>query len=267
MTKRLHDLGHEVVGLVTMQTPHRPALFERLLAESPVEVHVARDVAGVTEALRVFDVDLCLCSGFGRKLSRAALDAPPLGIVNGHPSLLPRWRGPNPFGWTFRADDEVVGYTFHRMDEAFDTGPILAQGSVPLTDDDRADALFERLAPLIDDLLPRALARVEAGDVGDPQPDQGATHAPLFEDEYAEIEWTRSAREVHNQVRSWFLPSRGGLRGAQATIDGRRLRVGRSALVAGDATAEPGTILAREGDTFVVQCGDAPLRVSELEPL
>jgi methionyl-tRNA formyltransferase len=266
MTARLTELGHEVAGVVTMPTQRRPELLERLLAESPVDVHLTHDASEVTETLRRLDVDLGLCSGFGRKLPRAALDAPRHGIVNGHPSLLPRWRGPNPFGWTFRAGDEVFGYTFHFMDESFDTGPVLAQGSTPLGDDDSVETVFELLAPLVDELLPQALERVEAGDRGEPQRDEGATQAPLFEDEFAEIDWTRSAREVHNQVRCWFLPTRGGLLGAHATLDGRRVRVLRTQLVGGDPGAAPGTIVARDGDHLVVQCGDAPLRVVDTAP-
>jgi methionyl-tRNA formyltransferase len=262
----LRELGHEVAGVVTMPNPRRPEHLERLLAEQPAEVHVAQNVAQVTEVLRALDLDLGVCSGFSRKLPREALDAPRLGIVNAHPSLLPRWRGPNPFGWTFRADDEVIGYTFHVMDEDFDTGPILVQGATPLSDDDSVDTVHELTAPLQAKLLPRALERVEAGDRGDPQPTEGATHAPQFEDEYAEIDWTRSARDVHNQVRCWFLPTRGGLFGAHATLERRRVRVRRTQLVGGDVAAAPGAILERNGDELVVQCGDAPIHVLETEP-
>lgn len=266
MTDRLQKLGHDVAGVVTMPNSRRPEHLERLLDESPVDVHVAPNVARAAEILRELDLDLGVCSGFARKLPREALEAPRLGIVNGHPSLLPRWRGPNPFGWTFRADDDVLGYTFHLMDEEFDTGPILVQGSTPLSDDDSVDTIHELMAPLVADLLPRALERVEAGDRGDPQRTEGMTYAPPFEDEYAEIDWTRSARDVHNQVRCWFLPTPGGLFGAHATLDGRRVRVRRTQLLQGTVAAAPGTVLERDRDWLVVQCGDAPIRVLETEP-
>ena len=267
MTERLAALGHDVVGLVTMPTPRRPELHERFLAESPVDVHVVRSAADVATILRALDADLGVCSGFARRLPREALAAPPLGVLNGHPSLLPRWRGPNPFGWTFRAGDDVFGYTFHLMDADFDTGRVLAQGATPLSDDDSVETVHELLAPLVDDLLPRALERVEGGDAGDPQSSEGATYAPVFEDAFAEIDWTRTAREVHNQVRSWFLPTVGGLFGAHATLDGQRVRVKRTQIAPGGVEAAPGTVVARDdGASFVVQCGDAPLRVLETEP-
>jgi methionyl-tRNA formyltransferase len=152
------------------------------------------------------------------------------------------------------------------MDADFDTGPTLAQGTTPFTDDDSVDTVHELLAPLVDDLLPTALHRIEDGDRGDPQPAEGATYAPLFEDAFAEIDWTRTAREVHNQVRSWSLPTTGGRFGAHTTLDGVRVRVKRSQLGTGGAEAAPGTIVAREGAALLVQCGDAPLRVLETEP-
>ena len=151
----------------------------------------------------------CAAAGAGSS-APDALSATRLGIVNGHPSLLPRWRGPNPFGWTLRAGDPEVGFTFHFMDEGFDTGPILAQGSAPLSEEDSIATLIDRLPP-----SRRAAAEgtggVEAGDRGDPQTDEGATYAPRYEDEYAEIDWTQPAREVHNQIRSWFTPTVSGI--------------------------------------------------------
>jgi methionyl-tRNA formyltransferase len=263
----LRALGHEVTGLLTAPTPRKPENLEQILAESTVETHVARDVRHATELLCGFDADLAICSGFPRKLPAEAVTAPRLGILNGHPSLLPRWRGPNPFGWTFRAGDEVLGFTWHLMDAELDTGPIVEQGSTPLTDDDGVHTLFELMPPLAGGLLPGALARLQAGDRGDPQQTEGATWAPLFEDEYAEIDWGRPAREVHNQIRCWFLPTPKGLLGAHTTLERKRVKVTRSQLVDGEFdAAPPGTIVAREDGALLVQCGDRPLRVLETEP-
>ena len=263
-------MGHEVVALLTARNPRNPDLLADLVRDPPpgLDVLLPHSRDNVALLLAAYDLDLAICSGLNWKLPEEALRTPRLGILNGHPSLLPRWRGPNPFGWTFRADERELGFTWHLMDAEFDTGPLLAQGTVPLDDDDSAEMLFEKLRPLAGGLLERALERLEAGDRGDPQPTEGATWAPVFEDEFAEIDWTRSARDVHNQVRSWFLPTRSGLRGAHTTLDGRRVKVTRSQLVDADLPpAAPGTVLAREGESFLVQCGDAPLRVLETEPV
>jgi methionyl-tRNA formyltransferase len=262
-------LGHDVVALVTARNPRNGDALAELVGDPPpgVDVLVPHNRRNVARLLSVYGLDLAICSGLNWKLPAAAIAAPRLGILNGHPSLLPRWRGPNPFGWTFRADEREIGFTWHLMDAELDTGPILAQGTVPLDDDDTQETLWAKLHPIAGGLLASALERLEAGDRGDPQPTEGATWAPVFEDEFTEIDWTRPARDVHNQVRSWFLPTRSGIRGAHTTLDGERVRVTRSQLVTADyPPAAPGTIVARENGSLIVQCGDGPLRVLETEP-
>jgi methionyl-tRNA formyltransferase len=265
----LAELGHETAGILTMRNDRRPETIGQVVAEAPERVDVVVVGSGerVAPLLRSYEADLGLCGGWGWKLAPDALSATRLGIVNGHPSLLPRWRGPNPFGWTLRAGDAKVGFTFHFMDEGFDTGPILAQGSAPLSEDDSMATLLARLPPLADELLPKALARVESGDRGDAQPDEGATYAPRYEDEYAEIDWTRPVREVHNQIRCWFIPTVSGIMGPLTTLDGERVRVLESRLVDADSSAAPGEIVGRDADGLLVQCGDGPIRVLRTEPV
>jgi methionyl-tRNA formyltransferase len=264
----LPALGHDTVGVLTMKNERRPEAVPDVVARTPagVDTVVVGSKDRVAPLLRSYEPDVGLCGGWGWKFDAEVLAVPRLGIVNGHPSLLPRWRGANPFGWTLRCGDPELGFTFHLMDEGLDTGPILAQGSVPLSDDDSVDTLFTHLPDLVAALLPEALARVEAGDRGDPQPDDGVTNAPKYEDEYAEIDWTRPAREVHNQIRCWFLPTVSGIAGPLSTLDGERVRVLQSRLVDAEADAPPGTIVARDDGGVLVQCGDRPIRVVRTEP-
>jgi len=264
----LTALGHETVGVLTSRSSHRPEALVEVLESTPpgLDAVVVGSQERVAPLLRSYEPDLALCSGFGWRLDPEALAVPPLGVVNGHPSLLPRWRGPNPFGWTLRCGDDDLGFTFHLMDADFDTGPILAQGSVPLTDDDTVSTFFAKLGPLATRLLPQALARIEAGDRGDPQPQKGASYAPRFEDEYAEIDWTRSAREVHYQARCWFQPTVSGTMGPLTTLDGERVRVLGTKLVDAESDAAPGTILERDDEGLLVACGDGPIRVLGTEP-
>ena len=264
----LDALGHETAALLTMRNQRRPGHLQTLLEAAPdgVDVVVPGDRTHVAQLLRTFEPDLAICTGFGWLLPPDALAVPRLGIMNGHPSLLPRYRGPNPFGWTLRNGDAEVGFTFHLMDAAFDTGPILGQGTAPLTADDTMKTLLGKLPDLVAELLPRALERLEAGDRGDPQQENDASYAPLFEDEFAEIDWTKPAWDVHNQVRSWFLPTVSGIMGPLTTLAGRRVRVLRSELVDAQSDTEPGTIVELDGRTLLMQCGDGPLRLLETEP-
>ena len=186
----LEALGHETAGVLTLRNSRRPESVPETIDATPsgIDLVVVGSKKRMAPLLRSYEPDLALCSGFVWKLDAETLAVPRLGIVNGHPSLLPQWRGPNPFGWTLRSGAHDLGFTFHLMDAGLDTGPILAQGSAPITEDETMSTLFDRLPALAADLLPKALARVEAGDRGDPQSEEGASYAGLYEDEYAEID-------------------------------------------------------------------------------
>jgi len=265
----LDALGHETVGVLTQRNSRRPENVPDTIAATPagVDVVVIGSKERIAPLLRSYEPDLALCSGFSWKIDAEALAVPRLGIVNGHPSLLPQWRGPNPFGWTLRSGASEVGFTFHLMDTGIDTGPILAQGTAPLGEVDSMSGLFDRMPGLVADLLPKALARVEAGDRGDPQSEEGASYAGLYEDEYAEIDWTKTARAVHTQVRCWFLPTVSGIMGPLTTLEGERVRVLESALADAETSAEPGTILEHNADgSLLVACGSGAIRVLRTEP-
>jgi methionyl-tRNA formyltransferase len=260
----LRDLGHEpVVWLIG----RRPANSDRPLppwgditdrnAPQGVNVvfaHRKEDVAPIFSGL---DLDVTLCSGFNWKLPQEALDVPRLGSVNNHPALLPRHRGPYPLAWAFREGDPVFGSTWHRMDAEFDTGPILAQSSVPIED---TDTWIEDFGPRILQntlsMLPQVFERLEAEDPGDAQPDDGATWAGPFEADYAAVDWSRSAREIHNQVRAWrHVFGAGDAQGPVAELDGQRLKLLRTSLT------DPG------GDAREARCGDGSIWITESEPV
>jgi methionyl-tRNA formyltransferase len=153
------------------------------------------------------------------------------------------------------------------MDEGFDTGPILAQGRVPIGDDDDIADLFPRLVSVVPDALARAMARVARGDPGDPQDESRAFYAELFADDWQEIDWSRPARAVHNQVRSLF-GVRGTARGAVGLLDGERALITKTRLVSeAGADLAPGATLRRDDGTLLVGCGDGPLAIVAWEPV
>jgi len=257
--------GHRLVGVVTGPGPQKRRTNDYLdvvRAVPPgIDVIVTTHMGRLAAMLAPLRPDLIIVTGFLWILPPAVLQLPRLGVINVHGGLLPDWRGPNSIGWPFRVGDRELGFTAHRMDEGLDTGPIPAQSRVPIGDDDDIDTLFPRLAPTLPDLLTRAFARVAAGDPGDPQDEARAGYAPLFTDDWREIDWARPAREVHNQVRSW-IGTRGPARGAFGAIGGARLLITKTRLVDGDAPAlAPGTALHRDDGTLLVGCGDHPLAI------
>ncbi len=259
----LRELGHDPVALLApRRDPEGHPLPEHLVltdraAPPGLDLLFARDKHALEPLFRAYEPDLMICWGFPWKIPQAALDVPRLGSVNMHPALLPRHRGPIPLAWALRDGDPVWGLTWHRMDAELDTGNLLAQGSVPIDDD---DVDIEQFAPKLFsgalELLPRALERVAAGDPGDPQPAEGASWAGHFEDDdYARIDWSQPARSIHNQVRAWNLEfGFSGIRAPVADIDGEKVVVRQTRLT------DPG------GEARAVKCGDAPIWVVATEP-
>jgi len=260
----LRDLGHDPVAVLAPRraagAPPRPEHLELTDASAPagLDLLFARDKHAIEPLLRAHAPDLMLCWGFPWRIPQAALDVARLGSVNMHPALLPRHRGPIPLAWALRDGDGVWGATWHYMDAELDTGNLLAQGSVPIDDD---DVDIEQFAPKLFGsalaLLPRALERVAAGDPGDPQPSEGSTWAGHFEDDaYARIDWSQPARYVHDQVRAWHLTfGFSGLRAPAAELDGAEVVVLETRL------ADPG------GDARRIECGDGPIWVVRTEPV
>jgi methionyl-tRNA formyltransferase len=264
LTDGLRSLGHEPVALLAPRRPpdrEEPPEPLRLTASSApagIDLLFARDKWSIEPLVRAYEPDLTICWGFPWKIPQAALDVARLGSINMHPALLPRHRGPIPLAWALRDGDPVWGATWHRMDAELDTGNILAQGTVPIEDDDVDIAEFgPRLLAGALELLPAALERVAAGDPGDPQPEEGATWAGHFtEDDYARIDWSQSARYIHNQVRAWHLTfGMSAIRAPVAELDGEQLVLLQTRLT------DPGNGARR------VECGDGPIWVVSSEPL
>jgi methionyl-tRNA formyltransferase len=158
--------------------------------------------------------------------------------------------------WAMREDDGEFFITWHRMDAELDTGPILAQTTVPILDEDTT--IWEMGPKILEasiGLLPRVFERLEAGDPGDPQATEGASWAGYFEEDYAAIDWSKPRKEIHNQVRAWHLSFDGGpVKGPIAEVHGKRVKVNRTSL------SDPGD------GSQAVDAGDGKIWILESEP-
>jgi methionyl-tRNA formyltransferase len=207
--------------------------------------------AGLRPGLAGYDLDLAVVYGFPWRIPPSVLRLPRFGIINVHSSSLPKYRGPEPVLWAIRNGDPEMGVTVHRMDEDLDTGPILAQrGGIPLADDVTAERLWLRVRPVIRHLLTVALEQVSQNAPGEPQSEEDASYAGFLEPEFSSIDWSRTSREIHNQVRTFrYL---GGRQGPTAQVGERRLKVLRTRLAPADGIR--------------VECADGPLWIVESEP-
>ena len=259
----LRDLGHEPVAVISARRreglPPSPWSITDATAPPGIDVLFPRDRHSIAPLMRATAPDLAICWGYPWRIPLAALEVPKFGSINNHPAFLPRHRGPIPVSWAIREGDEQFGVTWHRMDAELDTGPILAQASVPDRDDEfDFDALGPRMLEAALGILPTALKRLAAGDAGDPQAGEGASWAGHFGEDYAEIDWSRPAAEIHRQVRAWsFATGTESVVGPIATIDGRRVRVRRTSLA--DPPQADGAIR--------MAAGDGPIWVVAWEPL
>jgi len=267
----LRPLGHTIVGVVTSPGPRqrRDQAYLEVVASTPpdIEVLITTRPSKLAPVLRAWNPDLVIVGGFPWKIPREALEVPRLGTINLHPALLPRLRGRLSFEWAFRNGESETGFTVHRMAPEFDTGPILAQVAVPIDDEDNVGTLLDKVGPLLPGLLTTALERVARGESGEAQDESQATETPEFEPEWRYIDWSRPARTIHNQVRSWtgarLMP-----RGAFGDIEGDRLLILRTIPrdERGDMSGlPPGSVIRRAADSILVQCGDEPLRIVEWE--
>ncbi len=228
--------GHEV-SLVLSQ-PDRPvgrtaevlptpvkaaALRHGIPVEQPEKI---RNNAALRATLEMTAPDAIVVVAYGRILPQWMLDLPRYGCLNGHASLLPRWRGAAPIQWAIAAGDHATGVTTMRLDAGLDTGAMLLRRAVPITHATTAPELFVSLASLGAELMIETLAGLARGTiVPETQDDALTTLAPILTREDGRIDWSRSAEEIHARFRG-FQPWPGAftlLRGKKLSVHGMRL--------------------------------------------
>ncbi len=260
------------VALVVCQ-PDRPAGRGLKLRPPPTkELALARGIpvlqptkvrtASFAGELAALEADVGVVVAYGRILPRAVLDAPRLGCVNVHASLLPRWRGAAPIQWAVVHGDAETGVCLMQMDEGMDTGPVLSCDRTPIDPDETAGELSERLAALGAALLSRDLDAFVGGRLEPrPQDEAGATRAPLLRKADGRVDFRASARAVHDRVRG-MTP----WPGAFAHIDGARVKIHRTHVVVDEGgRGAPGEIVRADRHGIEVACGRGTVAIDELQ--
>ena len=239
-------------GLDTEPSPvHALALKHKIAVRTPVTL---RDTAQ-QELFSALDLDAAVVVAYGLILPKPILDAPRLGCINLHGSLLPRWRGAAPIQRAIMAGDAETGVMTMRMEEGLDTGPILmAERSV--IGRKTYGALHDELARLGADLMARTLAALERGTLAEtPQPADGATYAKKIAKEEARIDWSNSATDIDCQIRG-LSPHPG----AWCEANGERMKILYAEPIPG--SGQPGQVL---GDGRSVACGEGALRLMRIQ--
>jgi methionyl-tRNA formyltransferase len=260
------EAGHQIVCVYSQ--PPRPS--GRGMTVNPQPVHAFADARGIDvrtprklrdaaaqEEFASLKLDLAVVAAYGLILPQAVLDAPRLGCVNVHASLLPRWRGAAPIHRAIEAGDPQTGVTIMQMDAGLDTGGMLAVEAITLPPDIDTGHLHDQLAALGAKLLVETLARLEAGTVtAVPQPEIGITYAAKISKDEARIDWTQSADIIARKIRA-FCP----YPGAFTTLpDGTRLKILAAHPSVGHGV--PGTAL---DDSLTIACGSNVLKVTRVQ--
>lgn len=232
----------------------------------PRSLRRGAEAADARRALAELRPDILVVAAYGLILPREVLEAGPLGALNVHASLLPRWRGAAPIQHALLAGDEETGVTIMKMDEGLDTGPILRRRAIPVAPDETGGSLFARLAPLGAELLVETLPAWAAGEiVPEPQDERRATLAPRLSRRDGEVDWRRPAAEIERRARA-LAPWPGSFSHGR---DGARLKLHRLRLPepgeAPDDPAEPGAVRSDAGRAWV-RAGDGWLELVEVQP-
>jgi methionyl-tRNA formyltransferase len=253
--ERTVEAGHEVIAVFTQ--PDRPKGRGQKDAMSPVKAAALRlELAvdqpervrrpEVVEHLRAMAPEAMVVVGYGQIIPKTILEIPPLGIINVHASLLPKYRGAAPIQWAIARGETSTGVTTMRINEGLDTGDMLLKWETAIGPEENALDLGQRLAVAGADLLVRTLAELPAIRP-ERQDDSQATYAPILKKEDGKIDWQLSSREILNRIRG-FEPWPGGY----GFLRGQRLQIWSA--VIGDEKLPPGALRAVNRKLYV-GCG------------
>lgn len=270
----LLDKGENVVCVVTQ--PDRPKGRGRKIMEPPVKKLALQASIPVLQPesvkesafhseLRTYEPDIIALTAYGKILPESIINLPPLGTINVHGSLLPKYRGAAPIQWALINGETETGITIMQMDKGMDTGDILLQKKLPIGPEDTAGSLSVQMAQLGGQALVEALGLLRSDRLKPTRQDDSlASFAPLLKKEDGLVDWSRSALQISCQVRGldpW--PT------TYTTLSGKRLRLFSPEVVdqglCRDIPAEPGRVCAADRQGLLVATGNGCLLIKELQ--
>ncbi|AXL52449.1 methionyl-tRNA formyltransferase [Paraburkholderia caffeinilytica] len=276
----IHSAGFPVPLVLTQ--PDRPAGRGMKLQASPVKRYAQEhglavaqppslrragkypaEASAAIDQLRATQHDVMVVAAYGLILPQEVLDIPPLGCINIHASLLPRWRGAAPIHRAIEAGDAETGITLMQMDVGLDTGAMISEARTPIASDDTTATLHDRLAQDGAKLIVEALIELERSGklAATPQPADGVTYAEKIGKHEAALDWRKPAATLARQVRA-FDPFPGGVGTLE---DGTSIKIWAAVPVEAQGNTAPGTIAEVSPEGVVVACGEGALRLIQLQ--
>lgn len=255
--KILIEKGYEICGVFTK--PDKPQGRKMIITPPPIKVFAQEHGIKVYQPEKLktpetFEIvenlnpDLIVVVAYGKILPKNIIDFPKYGCINVHGSLLPKYRGAAPIQWSIINGDKVTGITTMYMNEGLDTGDILLQRSVAINDDETSEELKSRLSEVGANLLLETLSELEKGNLNPiKQNDSEATLSPPLDKITGDIDWEKSATEIHNLIRGsnpWPI--------AHTTLRGTLFKIYKSK-VQGIRISQPGKVISIS--PLVISCG------------
>ncbi len=266
--KALLKTEHEIAAVFAQ--PDKPVGRKHILTPPPVKVLAAEHNIPVfqpnslktgdsAEILKEIAPDVLVVVAYGKILPREILDIPKLGCVNGHASLLPKYRGSAPIQYAILCGETETGVTTQLMDEGIDTGDILETAKVSIGENETAEELFDRLAIISADLMMSTLEKLQKGEITPKKQEGEPSYAHIIKKEMAVLDFSKPASEVHNAVRAYYSwPC------AHFFLNGKRVKVIKT-LLGGKTDAKCGTVIGNT-DELVIACGEnTSIRILELQ--
>ena len=267
----LIEAGHEIVGVFTQ--PDKPKNRGMKLQPTPVKVVALEHDIPVFQPTKLRDgtaletiqglaPELIVVAAYGRILPQEILDYPKLGCINVHSSLLPKYRGSAPIHWAILNGDAESGVTIMHMALALDAGDIISQAVTPIDPDETVETLHDRLADMGAKLLVDTVVAIGDGTaVRTPQQEDLVTHAPMLSRALSPMDFTRPARELHNQVRG-LIP----WPAAVTELNGTRCKIFSTSVLAETTGKAPGAVIAADKKGLKIACGGGTvLQINELQ--
>ncbi|MEJ9218770.1 methionyl-tRNA formyltransferase [Paenibacillus glucanolyticus] len=267
--------GYSIAAVVTQ--PDRPQGRKKVLTPTPVKEAALRHGIPVLQPQRLrspeavaelaeYKPDLIVTAAYGQILPKSVLDMPSLGCLNVHGSLLPAYRGGAPIQRSIINGEAVTGITLMYMAEGLDTGDMIAKVEVPIEETDTAGTMFEKLSQAGAKLLQQELPRLVKGKVdAEPQDEAKATYAPNLTRDDEKIDWSRSSREIYNQIRG-LVPYSGGFTLWNGEVFKVWAAANPSSAQVVSSEAQPGTVLGLHEEGIVVKTGDGSLTLLIVQP-
>jgi len=257
--EELINEGHEIVGVFTQ--PDKPVGRKRIITAPPVKQVALENNLEVFQPEKMRDgiafsiieklgPELIVVVAYGKILPKEILDFPKYGCINIHGSLLPKLRGAAPIQWSVINGCKETGVTSMQMDEGLDTGDMLIKGVLEIGENETAGELHDRLSVLGADILEETIEALQNGELSpEKQNHDEFTYAPMLSKELSPIDWSKSAQQIHNQVRGLYpWPC------ATSVLNGKNVKVHKTVL--SDAEGANAGEIIESGKRLIVSCGD-----------